>query len=328
MRDTELNAMLFSSLSGYNIYVPSKYDNAMIHTLSNTEVTVEPISKITQAEIDVKWRDLICMPIDIQHITWPIDVVEIDNHVSGLVFRKRAFPPMEPLKKLLYLSDLLDWQREKTRRVMKNLLTVFHEIHQGGYLYRAFDMNHIFYAEATGEVLVDFSLAICQNRQKSLWMSIPPETVAIEFLPPWVPFTNPTAMTLEDDLYAVAAMLFRLMIGRMPYQGRLMDGQGDIMDPMRDVDPSDHIRMFEHYHDNPVFIFDPKDTSNSIGLVTSEEKFKERWKALPPSIQQMFLQVFSKENLTAETKTVFSAQAWLKALTDAGIFKEADSVNG
>ncbi len=319
MLNASIDGLLFSSLSGYNMYNPSKYDSSMIHVLSNTEVTIKPVPKINSIDIEQMWRDLIYMPIDIKSITWPIDILELDNQTTGLVFRKRAFPKMEPLKNLLYNSDLLDWEKPSIKKLINNLLMVFNEIHSGGYLYRAFDMNHIYYNESSYEILIDFSIATSQNKVFSIKPNIPVESVSIEFLPPWLSFSNRTDTTMTDELYSVAAMLFRLMVGRMPYQGRLMDGHGDIMDRFRDVDPSEHIHMFEYYHDNPVFIFSPTNKTNSIGQVTSEEKFKNRWKKLPESIRKMFLHVFDEKHLTSENRDFYSVQEWINALSQEQI---------
>lgn len=325
MNNATIKDMLFSCLSGHNIYVPSKYDDSsMLHLLSNTDVTVKAVNGISQTLVENKWRYFVERPVDIKNITWPVDIVKLQEKQMGLVFRKRAFPKMEPLKKILYNSNLLDWSRPEIKKLISNLLKVFDEIHTGGYAYHAFDMEHMYYNEETYEVLVEFSLGMSiHNNDTTNVSDVGLEAVAIEFVPPWVKLDKRNYLSLSDDYYSIAALLFRLMIGRMPYQGRLMDGHGDMMDLLRDIDPDAHIQMFKHYHDNPIFIFDPEDDINNVGVVTSVEKFKDRWEDLPQEIRAMFIKTFSKENLSMsyEERKLYNVREWHDALVKAGILE-------
>ncbi len=325
MNRTSVDNILFSSLSGYNLYVPSKNDpSTMWHMLSETEVTVRPFNSRDVMAIQKRWRHLVEQPIDVRHILWPVDVVQIDEHMMGLVFRKRAFPKLEPFKTLLYNTNALGYQNRAIQTVVTQLLETFAVLHNGGYAYHAFDMNHMFYDPQTHNILIDFSLAVTRHHGDATALcEVLPELIAVEFLPPWVDFDTPEKLTLLDDYYALAALLFRLLIGRMPYQGRLMDGQGDMMDARRDKDPDEHRRMFAYYHSHPVFLFDPVDTTNAIGLHTHEEKIIDRWLSLPDTIRSMFLTVFSKDNIDApyEEKTLYSAAQWLDALQKAAVIE-------
>lgn len=316
--------MLFSCLSGHNIYVPSSLDGGrtMIHLQSGTEVTVRPVHGMEPRLVEKKWHSFVERPIDINNILWPVDIIDLGKGTMGLVFTKRAFPKMEPLKTLLYNSNLLSWKREEIKTVVKSLLSVFDNIHKGGYAYHSFDMERIFYYGKECNILVDFTLGMSRHRNDPLFVSeMDKETIAIEFLPPWIDFSERGRLTLLDDLYSISAMLFRLLIGRMPYQGRLMDGHGDMMDLIRDTDPNGHITMFEHYHENPVFIFDKSNKTNSIGLYTHEEKFADLWNDLPERIREMFSETFTEENNKApyEKKILYSPRQWLDALTDCGV---------
>ncbi|MBQ9414346.1 MAG: hypothetical protein IJU16_04380 [Clostridia bacterium] len=269
-----------------------------------------------------KWRYFIEYPVNIARYLWPVDIVEISDGKMGLVFRKRAFPKMEPLKKLLYSPEQLNWRNESIQRVIRNILLAFDELHSGGYSYHAFDMERMFYNENTGDILIDFSMAMSRHlfdRHHKDWVSA--QNICIEFLPPWSKFREDGEFSLEDDYYSLAAMLFRLMIGRMPYQGRLMDGVGDMMDRQRDIDQGMHLIMVEYYHEHPVFIFDETDSSNHIGLYSHEEKIIEKWEDLPKTIQDMFRATFSKENIqNVWHRTLYSARDWMAA------FEKADMI--
>ena len=286
------------------------------------DVVIREVLGITVPEAQKKWRYFIEHPINIKHFFWPVDIVEITKEKIGLVFRKRAFPKLKPIKQLLYSPELLNWENADIQNIVKSLLVALDELHSGGYAYHAFDMERIFYNESNGEVLIDFSLAMSRHYfDRQHVEPISPSDVQIEFMPPWSKFNERNFFSLEDDYYSLAAMLFRLLIGRMPYQGRRMDGAGDIMDRQRDVDLGMHTRMFEHYRDNPVFIFDESDRSNSIGLFSHEEKIVGRWEKLPEEIKELFKEVFSKDNIEMNygSKKLYPERVWMNALERANI---------
>ena len=322
VKDVKSN-LLFSCLTGYNIYAPSKNGiSDRVHMFTSEEVDIREITGITPYGVQEKWRYFVEYPISIKHFLWPVDIVEISKDKMGLIFRKRAFPKLKPIKQLLYSPELLNWKSTNIQAIIKSLLTAFDELHTGGYSYHAFDIDKIFFNESNGEVLIDFSLAMSRNYFNRQHVDTLSSTyIQVEFLPPWSKFNENDQFALDDDYYSLAAMLFRLMIGRMPYQGRLMDGAGDIMDRQRDVDQGMHLKMFEHYHNNPVFIFDDNDDSNSIGLYSHEEKIIDKWEELPEEIKVMFKTVFSKENIKMNygSKKLYSPREWISALEKANI---------
>lgn len=315
--------LFFSCLSGNNIYVPAKHDDTtMIHLLNSTEVSVRPIEKLDIVAAERKWAYFIQHPVNIKNILWPIDIIHLEEQRLGLVFRKRAFPKMEPLKNLLYTPSLLSWKRNEIKVLVKNLLSAFKNIHDGGYSFHAFDMNTMYFVRSTNEILFDFSLALARHFDNiSAVMKVDEDAVATEFLPPWIDIEKREKLALADDFYSIAALIFRLFIGRMPYQGRYMDGHGDLMDAMRDTDPVDHIRMVSRYRENPIFIFDPNDKSNRLGTMTHEERISDLWDELPEKIKDMFIKTFAYSNINNgyDDKKLYSASEWLTALTETGV---------
>lgn len=320
------DALIFSCLSGYNLYVPTRDGVAdAVHFFSKDPVNIRYSRHIYAADILEKWKRFVEHPVDIQRFLWPTDIVDCDSRgLYGLVFPKRSFPKMEKLKKLLYSPDTLGLQNPLVRKLIRQLLLAFSELHAGGYVYHAFDLETMYYEETTGTVLLDFSPAMslrgCGTPQL---LGTAAEEIGIEFLPPWRKRSADEEFWPEDDEYSIATLLFRLLTGRMPYQGRFMDGYGDMMVAQRDVDPDMHIQMFQHYHENPVFIFDSEDRRNSIGTVSAEERVIDRWEALPLTIRRMFETVYSKENLArtpeenrarSGKRKLFSADQWLHAL--------------
>ncbi len=322
MTDTIINDTVFSCLSGHNLYQPTGIKNTLTHVLSGTNVSIRFIDAINSVIVERQWRRFIERPVNIQNITWPVDIVSINKDRMGLIFRQRAFPNMQPMKTLLYSAQALDWRTDLIKAICRNLLKTLQDLHDGGYAYHAFDMNQMFYSVKDNSVMIHFSLTMAHHGDNLTSLEVvDPDLVGVEFLPPWIPFDRRNRMAMIDDYYATAAMLFRLLVGRMPYQGRTMDGQGDMMDPLRDTDPQEHEHMFRHYHDHPIFIFDPKDTSNAIGEHSNEYDYIERWETLPERIRNMFIDTFSQENLelTYLKKKVYSIKEWAEALTAEGV---------
>lgn len=329
MNSNYLDNMFFSCLSGYNMYVPSQFQkDTMTHLLSDTEVTVRPIKQLDDEIVQTKWRHFIEHPINPNHATWPIDIVSLGDGKMGLIFKKRSLSKLQPIKNVLYRSILLGKEKEDVQKLTRNLLNAFIDMHDCGYAYHAFDIEKIFYNVETKEVVFDFTLGMSRHRSDVGFASdVDPEAIGIEFLPPWIDFDNRSKLSLADDYYSIAALLFRLFIGRMPYQGRLMHthGNNNIMEIDMDVDPAAHLNMFTYYHEHPVFIFDPDDDSNNVGEVLADEKqYVSRWNELPENVRDMFIKTFSKQNIehgidNYDKMQLFTPRQWMDALTNANI---------
>jgi len=308
--------IMFSCLSGYNMYQVStkiqdpEFDICATHCQNGTEVKIRRSESLLNEENVQKWKHFVEYPVDVSTMLWPVDVVKFeDNSEIGLVFRRRSLPKMEPIKTILYNDFLLDWHNDKTQKLIINFLKQCVNMHNNGYLYHCFDLNRMFYNPVDMSVFFDFSLSLSQIDDSVI---VEKADTGIEFLPPWCDMDADNEMSLKDENYTVSAIIFRLMIGRMPYQGRLMDGNGNMMNHLTDTDKDTHIMMFEAYRKNPIFIFDANDTSNSIGLFTAEEKYIERWNSLPQNIKKMFSDALIVKN--GKTSKTYSSIEWLNAL--------------
>ena len=91
----------------------------------------------------------------------------------------------------------------------------------------------------------------------------------------------------EDlDYFGMIVLLFYVLIGRFPYDGRLMDGIGA-------ATAREQAAWYDAYRKNCIFIFDPENSINSIGTFASEEKFRQRWALLPADVKAVFTEVFT-----------------------------------
>lgn len=337
--------IMFSCISGYNYYASSKsHADGIIHIPSETDVEFKEFPRGDDTSIEEKWRYFVAWPPDTRYFIWPIDMAkDLDNKYT-FVFRKRGFPKFQPIKNLLFNDEILDWQSPDIKKLARNFLKAMIALHKAGYVYHAFDYNNMYYNTDTMDIVIRFSTSMSRyyGHPDNNRMNVPSDyenlkaigivlsepylvnDILIDFLPPWVDVSTKEKMTLNDDYYSITAMLFRLFIGRMPYQGSIMirNEMADIMNGDRDQDEKEHQRMFEYYHEHPVFIFDPEDTSNEVGTFTHYQKFTKRWEALPEAVQKMFSAALappkddeeSWKTKPYEPRKLESPEVWLSTL--------------
>lgn len=111
--------------------------------------------------------------------------------------------------------------------------------------------------------------------------------------------TDPAKTQYGEDLdyFGLMVLLFYVLTGRFPYEGRLMDGIGNSAESEREA-------WYEVYRQNAVFIFDPHDTRNSVGTFAHEKVFLSRWEALPADVRTVFTQTFCGKQGGPKTVTL------------------------
>jgi hypothetical protein len=192
------------------------------------------------------------------------------------------------------------------------------QLDQSGYLYRCFDMDRIYY-DSNHNLYFGFSpeLVSIEHNQPVNVESIPKEFA----LPSIFREQSGGEYPLYGDYYSTAAILFRLMIGRLPYEGSGLMAFGTVFDPDWDTDPGTHNDYFRHYVQFPHFIFDEKDQSNQLGVRTSDDGPRERWSALPQGVRDMFYRTLEQKNAEGNGNGRYSPQHWMNALQ--GCFAQA-----
>lgn len=321
----ESQELMFSGLSGYNYYKVNAIENGIYRCTHFTGDIDVDVHFYDHSQDITKWKRIVEYPVDVQRFVWPIDIVEYEisgKKRLGTVFLKRAFPKLEPIKTLLYDDEKLDWRQSDIKKIIIDLLECFGELRREGYLYNNINLNRIFLNQKDdNKLLFSFSphMAVMEKGRKES-IEINKGNFGIEFLPPWVNLDSSYALDEECENYSVTALLFRLMIGRMPYQGRLMDGVGHLMNKIMDTDELLHTKMMEEYLKHPKFIFEEGENENSIGIMQSEEIYIERWEALPDTIKSMFNAVLCEKNVTAgnHKRKTYTPDKWLRVIEKIG----------
>lgn len=325
---------IYSRLSGFNIYTlcAQNSDHFRIRDVREKKETTYyavPVYRLSEAisnERAAWYADIIRDPIMIDRFEWPIDLVEIEqgDEICGcLVYNIKPHESMKPLKELLYqprMSSILDWREPFIQRVCSSIASSISALHTDGYVYGSFDMNHILYDPQSGEMYFKFNTCIRRCEGRTEFDLVPSEAPAIEFACPYIYRDDYDGfMTTEIDDYQMTALLFRLMIGRLPYEGRDLMSYGSVFDPEFDTDSNAHGYYFRQYHQYPHFIFDERDETNSLSLVSDNDLPRERWAKLPEDIKRMFRAGLCQS--AAEHKneaSIPTPEAWLKVLSGLG----------
>lgn len=324
-KDTRIE---FSLLSGYNFYkLPKKcemnHSFLGTHIQSKVLVRVTPIGKRNEpiTKDCIVWhQNFIFKPMSQEHFEWPIDLIEYINeeskYIQCYVFPLKAYPAFVPIKTLLYQeknSKVLDWRNKEIQDICKNILAVFSLLHKDGYCYNNFDINRIFYEQSSKCVFLRHTLCIREKESTELLDEIDTDDISKEFAPPYIYKSEKYFGNIDE--YSICCLLFRLMIGRLPYEGKGLTSFGEVFDPIRDVDVDAHQYYFQHYHQYPLFIFDANDASNSLGPMSENDLPRERWHELPDKIKDMFQNSLGNmEDVLENNVKLYSPEEWKNEL--------------
>ncbi len=325
---------VYSKICGANLYVLCGVsEDCYVVEDSRSSVPRRYLASIVYrtSEEDVQDRtswfaDIVLNPVQDPALEWPIDLVEIehDGVVDGcLVYKVRDYAEWSPFRSVLYqqsMSEVLDWRNPAIFALCKNMLVAFEKMHRKGYLYNHFQMDSMLYHPTTCEIFLKFHPYVRKNGSDTDYDIVPSDYIAKEFAPPYVyreEYRGYLSETAND--YQITALLFRLMIGRLPYEGSAMLTHGAILDPAFDTDYSAHENYMRHYHQYPHFIFDETDDSNALSATTDQDLPRERWAVLPDDIKEMFRRGLAQTS--AETEPTDwdhmppTPEAWLEALS-------------
>ena len=308
-----------SVFSGYNYYEPIENNiEELLHCQSKEKFNV--VYKVLPDFPEHEWYKYISNPPLTFRVRWPIDIIKTQKENEyGLVLKNIIPPKYEKLKNLVYDSYELDHRKESIRELTINIIDTLILLEKSGYIYNTYDSEKIYFHPQTYDLIFDFSTSIIRNDCNTVFFSFLYNDVSSDFMPPWVNIdeSNKNYMTnlnINSSNYSLAALLFRLMIGRLPYQGRLSDGIGDLMVDDRDNEPLIHKEMVKLYLKHPIFIFDKKNKINAIGDFGEEKKYIERWESLPFEVKKIFESVFISDNNENCSSSVITPNDWKKVL--------------
>ena len=222
---------------------------------------------------------------------WPVDLVEVTDANNRtemcFVFPCRYESKRVALSELSKNENFLGVEKNYIKTLLQNIINAFNSLYKNEYLYHLWDDNIIYVNENDYSVLLPFSdkLSFGLDSKRKLSLS----EYHTEFIDPYA-FRYKTAYDFHSEMYILASLIFRLLIGRFPYEGSLMDGI------TKDTD-SEFQQWVQKYTSQPVFIFDKYDKRNALGTFSNEEIYINRWAMLTDEIRTMFLTFFEESNI-------------------------------
>lgn len=309
-----------SMISSYNLYIDT---GEFINTISCSNALL--VKHINSGEqyycVKIKnlgfnysldtWQRLILKPAA-KSFFWPVDIINVANDdtsegVFCLVYPCKYSHEVKALSELSKQNNYLGLEQSHIKSIAMELIKAFKSLHSCSYLYNIWDENNIFVNENNDLLLIPFSEVMTINTDEEA-TKIGSDYYFTAYTDPYA-YNNEYKYDLKSELYSLATMLFRLLIGKYPYEGSLMDG----------IPKTTTLEMLywkKEYISHPIFIFDDNDTRNSIGDFEHERIYLQRWNSLSSELKNMFFNVFIESNILRKKETVVSymSQDWEKEL--------------
>ncbi len=210
-----------------------------------------------------------------ERFLWPLELVTVQGSPS--------FGYIMPLRTANYrgMGDLiapppqrLELSFPARASVCEQLSRCFLQLHARGFCYQDVNFGNIFLEPDTADVLIcDNDNVNVDGADASIYGTrkfMAPEVVRRETLP-----------STKTDLFSMAVMFFYVMFGWHPLDGR-REAETRILDGKTEM---------ALYGTDPLFIFDPADSSNGpvAGL---HDPLLARWESLGDELRALFLQAF------------------------------------
>ncbi len=319
-----------SLLSGYNTYFDTEDyaetltgSRAMVlqHTRNKELYYAVPIStpaNLIQNEWFVnKWRKLIEYPCD-PTLLWPVDFIRKDLGLpqSYLVYEFCPRFQYESISSLSIKKDFLGLENPHIRTIALDFIHAFESIEEKNYLYFGIDDDELFVNTNDYSLLVPLNEEICID--KSSEITFTEEDYFSEVVDPYQ-YANRRKNKEGKELYiydsisenyAFVSLLFRLLIGLYPYEGPMLD------EYEYNLSSSENKDWIFKYLQNPVFIFDKEDKSNSIEMYNKNKVHRERWGKLTEKLREMFTNSLVQSNVMREDKVSYSLKQWRVAVEE------------
>lgn len=310
------NYYILTDMRGYEIFGKTKPVIRHLKTGELFYVSEFPEEMNSTVEPDY-WAELIQKPANLKHFIWPVDVIIWDTQTKttgyALVFPMRDTGGYIPFSQALAKDSLLEWNVPWVKKLAMNLLDALCGFDECGYAYHEFSDGNMFYRKDTLDVMFDFSFST--QRPTGLFDAV--KVLPCHITPDYADsyyYSEKRDFLLDkaSDYCSIAVLLFKMMVGRLPYQGAVMEHEPNITE-------TEHKNWIRLYHKNTFFIFDEKDETNHIGGelgFAKDEMFVERWNRLPENIRNMFHNVFQSVNIlrTASELIFYSPKQWKDAL--------------
>lgn len=323
--------LFYSRISGYGVYEIVSGENTvpgiglccqMQH--ADTKVDFYAVREEGGGAFSKRIIEMIEKRIPDWQWVWPCDLVESAEGECYLLFAPDAYPQYQPVLNTSEGHRGLD--DPAVLQTVSWLLDRFDVLWSSGFITANFDLGDFYYDAARNEGYISFSVITASKLENvsddDSEDSAPAyATRPISRIAKSRGFVDPYGFSEEHDQYlfdndsfliAVAAVLFYLLVGRMPYDGALQDDDRYDME----LNPG---RFWGHsYPYRPYFIMDEEDGKrNRVGEYPEELVQMERYHKLSPKLKSMFCQSLRYDNVMRAVPTQFiTPREWKMALAE------------
>ena len=247
---------------------------------------------------------------------WPCDLAENTDGERFLLFSPDVYP------QYITLLDIANGKRGyEDPAVIKTLFWLLDRLEMlwtGGYVTANFDLSDFYYDPAREDGYISFSVLTAKRIGrvpiKKGYSVSPMSRIAKSrgLVDPYGFSEDHERYTWNDDsfLIATAALVFYLMIGRMPYDGALQDDDRYDME----LNPG---RFWGHsYPYRPFFIMDEEDSrQNRVGEYPEELVQIDRYNRLSKQLKEMFCESLCNQSVMREKEVRFyTPKEWKQAI--------------
>jgi serine/threonine protein kinase len=210
---------------------------------------------------------------------WPIEMISYEKSKDGFGY----IMPLIDTERFVTLNRVVFGRIKQPNlkvlsRISYLLTLALDTIHVSGLAYCDINQGNLMLDPVSGDIV------ICDNDNVVINNANVPVKGVWEFMAPEVALgtSHPNA---ETDKYSIAVMLFYLWMWEHP-----MDGKKTLGIYSWDIPAKKKFYAYE-----PVFVFNPQNTSNNAEGVNELETCVKRWERMcPPRLKEMFTSVFTK----------------------------------
>lgn len=319
-----------SLLSGYNTYFDTEDftetltgERAMVLQHTRTKELYYAVSISTPANllknewfID-KWRKLIEYPCN-DNLLWPVDFIrkDIGSPQSFLVYEFCPKFQYDSIATLSKKKDFLGIENPHIRTIALEFASVFESIEEKNYLLFGIDDDELFVNSNNYSLMIPINEEISIDKNSEIPFT--EDDYFSEVIDPYH-YANRRKNTQGKDVYvydsisenyAFVSILFRLLIGLYPYEGPVLD------EYEYNLSSSENKDWIFKYIQNPVFIFDSEDKSNSIEMYNKNQIHRKRWSQLSGKLREMFTTSLVQDNVMRVSNISYSPTQWRLAVEE------------
>lgn len=298
-------------------------DNVIVIKRSKSKNTFCAVQIDTPKNIETnsffknKWHRFIGTPCR-SHFIWPIDLILLNDLEPQcfLVYNFVSDSRYQSLSQLAFSQKIYGVENKAARAIAIELAKAFVFLEGNHFLFIGLDDDTIFVNDKMTRVLLPIHELMIPDDEKEIYFS--QKDFFSEVIDPFS-YNNSKIMKSGNKIFtydkaseyfAFVSVLFKIMIGLYPFEGPY------VSEFAYSTNSEANIEWINRYLQNPVFVFDPVDTSNSVSIYNKNIIHCQRWNEISEDMREMFISTFKNENVLRSKLPLecYSANQWYTAL--------------